>query len=74
MDCWDGDEEPEIYHGYTLTSHILFKDVIAAVKEHAFATSEYPVILSLENHCSVPMQRKMAEHLTTILGGELRYN
>lgn len=40
LDCWDGsDDEPEIYHGYTLTSHILFKDVIKAIKEHAFKVS-----------------------------------
>ena len=40
MDCWDGpDNEPVIYHGHTLTSKILFKDVIRAVKEYAFKTS-----------------------------------
>lgn len=33
----------------------------------------YPVILSLENHCSVPMQRVMAKHLQEILGGLLKY-
>ena len=33
IDCWDGDDdEPEVYHGHTLTSHILFKDVIVAIK------------------------------------------
>lgn len=37
LDCWDGsDNEPVIYHGYTLTSKILFKDVIKAISEHAF--------------------------------------
>lgn len=37
LDCWDGsDNEPVIYHGYTLTSQILFKDVIEAIKEYAF--------------------------------------
>lgn len=37
LDCWDGsDDEPVIYHGYTLTSKILFKDVIKAVNEYAF--------------------------------------
>ena len=40
VDCWDGDnDEPIIYHGHTLTSKILFKDVITAIKDHAFATS-----------------------------------
>lgn len=41
LDCWDGDNgEPIIYHGHTLTSKILFKDVIEAVKKHAFEVSE----------------------------------
>ncbi|TRY53845.1 hypothetical protein DNTS_002799 [Danionella cerebrum] len=72
MDCYDGsDDEPVIYHGYTLTSKILFKDAIEAIKEYAFKTSEYPVILSLENHCSVEQQKTMAQHLISILGSAL---
>lgn len=71
LDCWDGHGEPVIYHGYTLTSKILFKDVIAAVNEYAFRTSDYPVILSLENHCSVEQQKIMAAHLVSILGDKL---
>ncbi|XP_076018497.1 1-phosphatidylinositol 4,5-bisphosphate phosphodiesterase delta-1-like [Genypterus blacodes] len=72
LDCWDGsDDEPEIYHGYTLTSKILFKDVIKAIKEYAFKTSDYPVILSLENHCSVEQQEVMARHMRSILGSAL---
>uniref|UniRef100_UPI003AABB517 1-phosphatidylinositol 4,5-bisphosphate phosphodiesterase delta-1-like isoform X4 n=1 Tax=Centroberyx gerrardi TaxID=166262 RepID=UPI003AABB517 len=72
MDCWDGsDGEPEIYHGYTLTSKILFKDTIKAIKEYAFKTSDYPVILSLENHCSVEQQKVMAHHMSSILGSAL---
>ncbi|XP_062337457.1 1-phosphatidylinositol 4,5-bisphosphate phosphodiesterase delta-1b isoform X1 [Osmerus eperlanus] len=72
LDCWDGsDGEPVIYHGYTLTSKILFKDTIKAIKEYAFKTSQYPVILSLENHCSVEQQKIMAHHLSSILGSAL---
>ncbi|XP_037313896.1 1-phosphatidylinositol 4,5-bisphosphate phosphodiesterase delta-1-like isoform X1 [Pungitius pungitius] len=72
LDVWDGsDDEPVIYHGYTLTSKILFKDAIKSIKEYAFKTSDYPVILSLENHCSVAQQEVMAEHMTSILGSAL---
>uniref|UniRef100_A0A8C1P5H9 Phosphoinositide phospholipase C n=1 Tax=Cyprinus carpio TaxID=7962 RepID=A0A8C1P5H9_CYPCA len=72
LDCWDGaNGEPVIYHGHTLTSKVLFKDVIKALKEYAFKTSQYPVILSLENHCSVEQQKIMAYHLTSILGSAL---
>ncbi|XP_053738771.1 1-phosphatidylinositol 4,5-bisphosphate phosphodiesterase delta-1-like isoform X1 [Synchiropus splendidus] len=72
LDCWDGsDDEPVIYHGYTLTSKILFKDAIKAIKEYAFKTSDYPVILSLENHCSIQQQELMAHYMKTILGSAL---
>ena len=69
LDTWDGPEgEPIIFHGYTLTSRIFFRDVLDAIKQYAFRTSQYPVILSIENHCSMPLQVKMAQHFTTILG------
>uniref|UniRef100_A0A087Y7R1 Phosphoinositide phospholipase C n=1 Tax=Poecilia formosa TaxID=48698 RepID=A0A087Y7R1_POEFO len=72
IDCWDGpDTEPVVYHGYTLTTKILFKDVIRTVEQHAFEVSAYPVILSLENHCCEEQQEVMAEYLTSILGDKL---
>jgi hypothetical protein len=72
LDCWDGpNNEPVVYHGYTLTSKILFKDIISGIAEHAFDTSPYPVILSLENHCSLAQQEVMAKHLKEILGDKL---
>lgn len=72
LDCWDGpDGEPIIYHGYTLTSKIKFKDVVECIGKYAFEASPYPVILSLENHCSVTQQERMAYYLKTILGSEL---
>lgn len=41
LDCWDGvNGEPVIYHGYTLTSKVLFKDVIQAIKNYAFKVHE----------------------------------
>ncbi|XP_054439407.1 1-phosphatidylinositol 4,5-bisphosphate phosphodiesterase eta-2 [Pteronotus mesoamericanus] len=72
VDCWDGsDGEPVVHHGYTLTSKILFKDVIETINKHAFIKNEYPVVLSLENHCSVAQQKKMAQYLIDILGDKL---
>ncbi|XP_028842869.1 LOW QUALITY PROTEIN: 1-phosphatidylinositol 4,5-bisphosphate phosphodiesterase delta-3-A [Denticeps clupeoides] len=69
LDCWDGDRgEPVIYHGRTLTSKVPFKEVIMTIKQYAFKASPYPLILSLENHCSVEQQAVMARHLRTILG------
>uniref|UniRef100_A0A8C7YUB0 Phosphoinositide phospholipase C n=1 Tax=Oryzias sinensis TaxID=183150 RepID=A0A8C7YUB0_9TELE len=72
VDCWDGPSgEPIVYHGHTFTSKILFKDVVTTVGNYAFKVSEYPVILSIENHCSVEQQRVMARHLSHILGEKL---
>lgn len=72
LDCWEGTSgEPVIYHGHTLTSKILFKDVISTIKHYAFKYSSYPVILSIENHCGLEQQVTMAHHLRTILGDML---
>lgn len=37
------------------------QDVVEAINRSAFVNSDMPVILSIENHCSLPQQRKMAE-------------
>ncbi|XP_031683130.1 1-phosphatidylinositol 4,5-bisphosphate phosphodiesterase delta-3-A [Oncorhynchus kisutch] len=72
LDCWDGDKgEPVIYHGHTLTSKVPFKEVIETIAQYAFKASPYPLILSLENHCTVEQQTVMARHLRTILGKRL---
>jgi len=69
LDCWDGpNNEPIIYHGYTLTSKIKLVDVVKVIANNAFAVSEYPLILSIENHCSVPQQDVMAEIFKRYLG------
>lgn len=75
LDCWDGNvngkAEPIIYHGYTLTSKILFRDVVETIKEYAFKNNPYPVILSLENHCSIECQKIMAKYFVEYLGNNL---
>ncbi|XP_076443085.1 1-phosphatidylinositol 4,5-bisphosphate phosphodiesterase classes I and II-like [Babylonia areolata] len=71
LDCWDGkgqDEEPVITHGYTMCTEVLFKDVVEAIAESAFKTSEYPVILSFENHCGPRQQAKMANYCRAMFG------
>uniref|UniRef100_A0AAQ5YKB9 Phosphoinositide phospholipase C n=1 Tax=Amphiprion ocellaris TaxID=80972 RepID=A0AAQ5YKB9_AMPOC len=72
LDCWDGDDGmPVIYHGHTLTTKIPFKDVVEAINRAAFVNSDMPVVLSIENHCSLPQQRKMAEIFKTVFGERL---
>uniref|UniRef100_A0A671WFR5 1-phosphatidylinositol 4,5-bisphosphate phosphodiesterase gamma n=1 Tax=Sparus aurata TaxID=8175 RepID=A0A671WFR5_SPAAU len=72
LDCWDGpDGMPAIYHGHTLTTKIKFCDVLTTIKEHAFVTSDYPIILSIEDHCSIVQQRNMATYFKKVFGDML---
>ncbi|XP_040205152.1 1-phosphatidylinositol 4,5-bisphosphate phosphodiesterase eta-1 isoform X2 [Rana temporaria] len=72
VDCWDGpDGEPVVHHGYTLTSKIPFKDVVETIDKYAFVKNEYPVILSIENHCNIQQQRKIAQYLKEIFADKL---
>ncbi|XP_038178163.1 1-phosphatidylinositol 4,5-bisphosphate phosphodiesterase epsilon-1 [Arvicola amphibius] len=72
LDCWDGDDGmPIIYHGHTLTTKIPFKEVVEAIDRSAFITSDLPIIISIENHCSLPQQRKMAEIFKSVFGEKL---
>ena len=71
LDCWDGkgeDEEPIITHGKAMCTDILFKDVIYAIRDTAFVTSDFPIILSFENHCCITQQYKLAKYCDEILG------
>jgi len=68
IDCWDGKGKPIVTHGHTLCTIELFQSVVAAVAECAFLTSDLPVILSLEMHCSPRMQREIAMLLIRNLG------
>lgn len=76
LDCYDGEKDsltgepiPIVYHGGTLTSKLLFEDIIEAVKSYVEAHPDtYPIILSLENHCSKPYQCVMVEILREFLG------
>ena len=77
MDCHDGsDGKPIINHGGSSnilnTKTIQFKDVIEdAIKPYAFFSSDYPLILSIENHCSPEQQDIMADILKNTLGEQL---
>jgi phosphatidylinositol phospholipase C delta len=79
LDCWDGENNAEtgeplpiIFHGGTLTGKILFEDVIECVNNYVTNHPDtYPIILSLENHCSQPYQEVMAELLKDILDDKL---
>ena len=47
------------------------RSVVEAIDRSAFLTSPYPVILSLENHCSMQQQTKMAAIFNEVFGDKL---
>ena len=72
LDCWDGPNgDPEIFHGYTVTSRIKFRAVCETIFQYAFRKSEYPVLLSLEVHTCEKQQVRMAEHMREAFGEAL---
>lgn len=68
LDFWNGREEPIIVHGYTFVPEISAKEVLEAIAETAFKTSDFPVILSFENHCNPRQQAKIANYCREIFG------
>lgn len=75
LDCWDGPQgEPRITHGYTLTTDLSFRSALTAIKGSAFTRSPYPVVLSLEMHCTKPQQESVARIISEILGSENVYH
>lgn len=80
LDCWDGEQAedgnkeliPVVFHGHTLTSKIAFIEVLIGVNNYLEANpGTYPIILSLENHCSHPFQEAMANNLKDTFGNKL---
>jgi len=72
VDCWDGVKNaPIVTHGHTFVTSEAFANVSNAVAETAFVFSDLPVSLSLEMHCSLPQQRRLATMLMRDLGSAL---
>lgn len=69
LDFWNGKtDEPAIVHGYTFVPEIPAKEVLEAIAESAFKTSDFPVVLSFENHCNPRQQAKIARYCREIFG------
>lgn len=70
IDMWDGDDDqPAVTHGRTMTSVVSLRKVLCIIREHAFSHgTDYPLILSLENHLSHRQQVNAADLIREILG------
>lgn len=64
LDCWpSGDfQDIVITHGKTLCTQVPLREVLEAINEYAFVASSYPLILSVENHCT--RQPHLISHMT----------
>lgn len=72
VDVWDGpDDEPVVCAGPTLSPPLSMRCVLEAIGRFAFVASEYPLIICIENHCSLLQQKIMFQHLVKILGDKL---
>ena len=71
VDIYDGDAEPVIYHGKTLTSKVALREVCQAIAKYAFVVSPYPIIISAEVHCSIPQQEMLVAIMREVFGDAL---
>ncbi|KAL2869294.1 putative 1-phosphatidylinositol-4,5-bisphosphate phosphodiesterase Plc1 [Aspergillus lucknowensis] len=72
IDCWDGaDGRPIVSHGRTMTTSVLFADCITVINRYAFFSSEFPLIISLEVHCSPEQQFAMVQIMKDTFGNQL---
>ncbi|KAK3022799.1 hypothetical protein RJ639_046901 [Escallonia herrerae] len=53
---------------WTLTTPVELIKCLMSIKEHAFTTSEYPVVVTLEDHLTPDLQAKVAEMVTQTFG------
>lgn len=63
LDMWPNPtkDDIDIMHGGTLTSPVKLIKCLSAIREHAFVASQYPVIITLEDHLTQELQAKVAE-------------
>ncbi|CAL5189653.1 unnamed protein product [Lathyrus oleraceus] len=73
LDLWPNSREDdvEVRHGGTLTSSVKLRDCLNAIRDNAFEASEYPVVITFEDHITPPLQRKVAKMVDDIFGGML---
>ncbi|GMI69735.1 phospholipase C 2 [Hibiscus trionum] len=73
LDLWPNSSKDDIdvLHGGTLTTPVELLKCLRSIKEYAFVASDYPVILTLEDHLTPNLQAKVAEMVTKTFGGIL---
>ncbi|KAI5434101.1 1-phosphatidylinositol phosphodiesterase, variant 2 [Lathyrus oleraceus] len=70
LDIWPNasKDNVDVLHGRTLTTPVELIRCLRSIKEHAFVASEYPVVITLEDHLTPDLQAKVAEMVTQTFG------
>ncbi|OMO50110.1 C2 calcium-dependent membrane targeting [Corchorus capsularis] len=70
LDIWPNStkDNVDVLHGGTLTTPVELIKCLRSIKEYAFVASEYPVVITLEDHLTPDLQAKVAEMVTQTFG------
>uniref|UniRef100_A0A2P2LQK5 Phosphoinositide phospholipase C n=1 Tax=Rhizophora mucronata TaxID=61149 RepID=A0A2P2LQK5_RHIMU len=70
LDIWPNSNKDDVHvlHGRTLTTPVELIKCLRSIKEHAFTASDYPVVITLEDHLTSELQAKVAEMVTQTFG------
>ncbi|GAU36990.1 hypothetical protein TSUD_150260 [Trifolium subterraneum] len=70
LDIWPNasKEDVDVLHGRTLTTPVALIKCLTSIKEYAFVASEYPVVITLEDHLTPDLQAKVAQMVTQTFG------
>ncbi|CAI8597341.1 unnamed protein product [Vicia faba] len=70
LDIWPNGskDDIEVLHGRTLTTPVALIKCLRSIKEYAFVASEYPVVITLEDHLTPDLQAKVAQMVTQTFG------
>ncbi|XP_057955148.1 phosphoinositide phospholipase C 2-like isoform X2 [Malania oleifera] len=73
LDLWPNStgDMVEVRHGGTLTSPVEFIKCLHAIKDNAFSASEFPLVLTFEDHLTPVLQAKVAKMVTKTFGAML---
>ncbi|KAJ8701092.1 hypothetical protein PTI98_004055 [Pleurotus ostreatus] len=63
VDIYDGDVEPMIFHGKTLTTKVSLRAVCRSIARYGFVASPYPIIISAELHIQTLEQQDMMANI-----------
>ncbi|CAJ2644062.1 unnamed protein product [Trifolium pratense] len=63
LDIWPNasKEDVDVLHGRTLTTPVALIKCLTSIKQYAFVASEYPVVITLEDHLTPDLQAKVAQ-------------